>query len=310
MSPGSSVLFDSASGAGGLPAGGGSGREAAGNTGGAGGGGGGGGSGGVRAVWKRDDAVAGCERCSAPFTFYRRRHHCRRCGGIFCLDCAKDKMPGISGWSGAERICRICQTLAPATSLAAQPRERTVVLLGSPGVGTSAIAQLYGAVGASAPAIDAGTAAPQGPNSAGPSGNAGASVAPGSSSAARRLFRHRAGGGDYVLALQDAIGHTHVGSFPPALAIAADIFLLVFSVDDHASLIALRTIYARILDCGCHYVPIVVVGTTRGESRAVPHEDCAAVAAELGAKYLEIAVTHSDVTTLFERSLDLVAARD
>jgi len=120
------------------------------------------------------------------------------------------------------------------------------------------------------------------------------------------MLRHRSGA-DYVLALQDAIGHTHVGSFPPALAIAAHLFLLVFSVDDHASLYALRPIFQRVLDCGCHFLPIIVVGTTRGESRVVPSEDCAAVAAEFGAKYVEITLTPGDVAGLFERALDQVA---
>ena len=120
------------------------------------------------------------------------------------------------------------------------------------------------------------------------------------------MFRHR-GGADFVLALQDAIGHTHVGSFPPALAISAHLFLLVFSVDDHASLYALRQIYQRVLDCGCHFLPILVVGTTRGDSRVVSSEDCVTVAAEFGAKYVEISLTSTDVSALFERALDHVA---
>ncbi|CAG83591.1 hypothetical protein B0I72DRAFT_133081 [Yarrowia lipolytica] len=37
-----------------------------------------------RSHWKPDDARPGCAICDVPFTFFERRHHCRRCGDVFC----------------------------------------------------------------------------------------------------------------------------------------------------------------------------------------------------------------------------------
>lgn len=44
------------------------------------------------ARWKHDTEVNACEKCTAPFTkaWYgsSNKHHCRRCGGIFCAACS------------------------------------------------------------------------------------------------------------------------------------------------------------------------------------------------------------------------------
>lgn len=39
--------------------------------------------------WKRDTDVSDCEGCKLSFTFFRRRHHCRQCGGLFCSKCSE-----------------------------------------------------------------------------------------------------------------------------------------------------------------------------------------------------------------------------
>lgn len=31
-------------------------------------------------LWMRDAECAQCQQCHEPFTFFRRRHHCRYCG--------------------------------------------------------------------------------------------------------------------------------------------------------------------------------------------------------------------------------------
>lgn len=39
-------------------------------------------------VFVPDSRVARCSRCSEPFGFWRRRHHCRICGGVVCWACS------------------------------------------------------------------------------------------------------------------------------------------------------------------------------------------------------------------------------
>ncbi|KAJ8607847.1 hypothetical protein MRB53_040040 [Persea americana] len=36
------------------------------------------------AHWKPDASAASCSVCETPFTWYFRRHHCRRCGDVVC----------------------------------------------------------------------------------------------------------------------------------------------------------------------------------------------------------------------------------
>ena len=35
-------------------------------------------------LWVADTSAKECFGCARPFRFARRRHHCRRCGGVFC----------------------------------------------------------------------------------------------------------------------------------------------------------------------------------------------------------------------------------
>ncbi|KAI8873406.1 Dbl homology domain-containing protein, partial [Ramicandelaber brevisporus] len=39
-------------------------------------------------VWVPDDQAVRCMICEREFTFFRRKHHCRCCGGIACADCS------------------------------------------------------------------------------------------------------------------------------------------------------------------------------------------------------------------------------
>jgi hypothetical protein len=41
----------------------------------------------LRNAWKHDSTAKGCSKCKKDFFLFRRRHHCRDCGGIFCADC-------------------------------------------------------------------------------------------------------------------------------------------------------------------------------------------------------------------------------
>jgi hypothetical protein len=41
-----------------------------------------------RHKWAHDDISNKCLGCELPFGFFRRRHHCRSCGGLFCYECS------------------------------------------------------------------------------------------------------------------------------------------------------------------------------------------------------------------------------
>lgn len=42
--------------------------------------------------WEQDDQVTICKLCTKDFNLARRKHHCRRCGGIYCNECSDNKM--------------------------------------------------------------------------------------------------------------------------------------------------------------------------------------------------------------------------
>eukprot|EP00941_MAST-03F_sp_MAST-3F-sp1_P003807 g3807.t1 len=50
-----------------------------------------------------------CFNCASPFTMFRRRHHCRLCGQIFCSQCSAQSWDGrVVGRTGNVRVCDFC----------------------------------------------------------------------------------------------------------------------------------------------------------------------------------------------------------
>lgn len=41
-------------------------------------------------VWENDNTTDECRRCHQPFTLFKRKHHCRRCGKICCNACSSN----------------------------------------------------------------------------------------------------------------------------------------------------------------------------------------------------------------------------
>ncbi|KAI9295926.1 hypothetical protein K502DRAFT_324048 [Neoconidiobolus thromboides FSU 785] len=66
-----------------------------------------------KAYWMKDEHCHECYNCSKPFSqLFRRKHHCRICGQIFCSDCASNMISGESmGHNGLIRVCDYCFTL-------------------------------------------------------------------------------------------------------------------------------------------------------------------------------------------------------
>ncbi|EGG22431.1 FVYE domain-containing protein [Cavenderia fasciculata] len=63
-------------------------------------------------IWMPDQSAIECTGCQSPFSIIRRRHHCRKCGLIFCDPCSNHYtvLPAELGYSGAQRLCRVCHS--------------------------------------------------------------------------------------------------------------------------------------------------------------------------------------------------------
>nr|XP_019045669.1 1-phosphatidylinositol-3-phosphate 5-kinase [Kwoniella bestiolae CBS 10118]OCF24599.1 1-phosphatidylinositol-3-phosphate 5-kinase [Kwoniella bestiolae CBS 10118] len=59
--------------------------------------------------WMSDEACKECYDCKSVFTAWRRKHHCRICGQIFCSRCASNIIGARRfGQEGAVRVCNLC----------------------------------------------------------------------------------------------------------------------------------------------------------------------------------------------------------
>ncbi|KAG0541143.1 hypothetical protein BDA96_03G471000 [Sorghum bicolor] len=64
------------------------------------------------ATWEVD--APHCQGCSVQFTFFTRKHHCRRCGGVFCNSCTQQRMVLRGQGDSPVRICDPCKKLEEA----------------------------------------------------------------------------------------------------------------------------------------------------------------------------------------------------
>jgi 1-phosphatidylinositol-3-phosphate 5-kinase len=56
-----------------------------------------------------DENAKECYDCKSVFTTWRRKHHCRICGQIFCSRCASNIIKGSRfGQDGMVRVCNLC----------------------------------------------------------------------------------------------------------------------------------------------------------------------------------------------------------
>eukprot|EP01018_Ginkgo_biloba_P011752 Gb_13734 [translate_table: standard] len=65
-----------------------------------------------------------CQGCSSQFTFFNRKHHCRRCGGLFCNNCTLQRMVLRGQGDLAVRICDPCKKLEEAARFEARHGHR------------------------------------------------------------------------------------------------------------------------------------------------------------------------------------------
>merc|ERR1711871_288226 len=64
-------------------------------------------------VWVDDELSTMCSGCSQEFTMFFRKHHCRRCGKVFCNDCSKHrvKLPDDGYPDEKVRVCQHCNDI-------------------------------------------------------------------------------------------------------------------------------------------------------------------------------------------------------
>ncbi|KAL5731043.1 hypothetical protein ACHQM5_003805 [Ranunculus cassubicifolius] len=73
-----------------------------------------------------------CQGCSNQFTFINRKHHCRRCGGLFCGSCTQQRMVLRGQGDSAVRICEPCKKLEEAARFELRHGNRNKSARGGP----------------------------------------------------------------------------------------------------------------------------------------------------------------------------------
>ena len=73
--------------------------------------------------WVDDESVNTCQQCQEPFTMMVRRHHCRKCGGIFCYTCSSFTLV-LPSSNKPQRVCQPCQRGWSLTASYADIRHR------------------------------------------------------------------------------------------------------------------------------------------------------------------------------------------
>ena len=63
------------------------------------------------AVWMQDQESRVCMSCNRIFDTFHRRHHCRRCGLLFCKNCCKTKVMLSRSSKKPERVCNDCSSI-------------------------------------------------------------------------------------------------------------------------------------------------------------------------------------------------------
>ncbi|KAF2365700.1 Phosphatidylinositol-4-phosphate 5-kinase core [Trinorchestia longiramus] len=64
----------------------------------------------ARGHWASDSSTSSCHKCDDRFSTFKRRHHCRLCGDLFCSACCNIRLPHDLVLRAAEpvRVCECC----------------------------------------------------------------------------------------------------------------------------------------------------------------------------------------------------------
>lgn len=64
-----------------------------------------------RDFWMKDENAKVCFGCGDSFSTFRRKHHCRLCGQIFCSSCTKLVSGKPFGQASKLRVCKTCEVM-------------------------------------------------------------------------------------------------------------------------------------------------------------------------------------------------------
>jgi hypothetical protein len=72
----------------------------------------------VPPIWVKDNEQSICSGCKDSFNTFKRRHHCRTCGRIYCNSCCNLYVPvKFDNFKGKQRVCKNCFNLLQPTYL-------------------------------------------------------------------------------------------------------------------------------------------------------------------------------------------------
>ncbi|CAJ0945376.1 unnamed protein product, partial [Mesorhabditis belari] len=78
-----------------------------------------------RQYWMPDSTGRECYQCEEKFTAFRRKHHCRLCGQIFCAKCCNAHVPGAPlGYIGDLRLCSYCVKMVEQHLIEGEEKEK------------------------------------------------------------------------------------------------------------------------------------------------------------------------------------------
>jgi len=86
-----------------------------------------------RPPWQRDEEAKFCNKCSKEFSLFKRKHHCRACGKIFCSDCSTHNTK-IMNLGYVEEPVRVCDVCLPSASQGGTVFQTAAVLPSGPAV--------------------------------------------------------------------------------------------------------------------------------------------------------------------------------
>ena len=280
----------------------------------------------TKAEWKRDDECPSCERCHKPFTVFRRRHHCRHCGYVFCNNCSLDKTV-VEGYDRPQRVCVTCtNTMKNVLEVGKKrPRERKVCIVGGQESGRSTLYKRALGIAIPKQSSGRGTSGTTTSTTAArtQSGNTlhtnhsiatvdGSTSTPNYLQSSKTLAREYRGSSYVLTFINTALEQD--GLLQPHFTIGTDVFLILYSVADRSTFEVIENARERIADCGAALRTILLIANkvdVDSASRVVSREEGEAVAREWGVRYWEMSALNThDVDSLLHEIVRVVGDID